>query len=131
MSDREALLAQIAKRLDSGCWEWRGYSSGGYPMVGWNGKRMQKAARILYELMVGPIPDGMLLHHTCENTLCINPAHLEPHTRASHPDAAPQGQAAKTHCPQGHAYNEDNTYRPKRGGRMCRTCKRERARERR
>jgi hypothetical protein len=35
-------------------------------------------------------------------------------------------EIAKTHCPQGHEYTPENTYRPKwRNVRICRTCKRE------
>jgi hypothetical protein len=36
-------------------------------------------------------------------------------------------QASKTHCPQGHPYNDENTYHvPGRGAhRTCRTCRRE------
>ena len=30
----------------------------------------------------------------------------------------------RTHCIHGHEYTTENTYRPKRGGRQCRTCKR-------
>lgn len=38
----------------------------------------------------------------------------------------------KTHCPQGHLYDEENTYvEPKGGGRQCRTCRRESNRRRR
>lgn len=37
----------------------------------------------------------------------------------------------KTHCPQGHEYNEENTKLDKNGGRSCRTCRRERDRKRR
>lgn len=33
----------------------------------------------------------------------------------------------KTHCPQGHAYTEANTYRTRSGKRECRTCKRARS----
>ncbi|WP_328434558.1 HNH endonuclease signature motif containing protein [Streptomyces sp. NBC_00425] len=40
-------------------------------------------------------------------------------------------QADRTHCPQGHPYDEENTYRTKRGGRMCKECTRQRNRERR
>jgi hypothetical protein len=37
------------------------------------------------------------------------------------------GQARKTHCPQGHAYVQDNVYtEPGTGGRQCKTCRRER-----
>lgn len=32
-------------------------------------------------------------------------------------------QLKKTHCPYGHEYSADNTYRPPRGGRVCRKCK--------
>lgn len=32
---------------------------------------------------------------------------------------------AKTHCPYGHPYDEENTYRPPSGGRFCRACGRE------
>ena len=35
----------------------------------------------------------------------------------------------KTHCPQGHAYSPENTYRFARGTRVCRTCAIERAKQ--
>jgi hypothetical protein len=34
----------------------------------------------------------------------------------------------KTHCPQGHLYDEANTYTPPSGGRYCRACINERGR---
>lgn len=39
--------------------------------------------------------------------------------------------AAKTHCPNGHLYNDENTHVDRRGRRSCRVCGRERARQRR
>jgi hypothetical protein len=36
--------------------------------------------------------------------------------------------ANKTHCPQGHAYDSENTRRSPRGDRYCLTCKREKIR---
>ncbi|RYF11406.1 MAG: HNH endonuclease, partial [Oxalobacteraceae bacterium] len=38
--------------------------------------------RAAYAALKGPIPDGLTLDHLCENKICINPAHLEPVTRA-------------------------------------------------
>jgi hypothetical protein len=35
-----------------------------------------------------------------------------------------------THCPQGHAYDEANTYIPKSGGKVCRACHNARTRKR-
>ncbi len=37
----------------------------------------------------------------------------------------------KTHCPRGHIYNPENTYRMKNGGRVCRLCHRVKERMRR
>lgn len=43
--------------------------------------------------------------------------------------AAAQAQAERTHCPRGHEYSEENTYRH-RGKRYCRACNRESHRSR-
>lgn len=34
--------------------------------------------RFAYELLVGPIPDGLTVDHLCRTRLCANPRHLEP-----------------------------------------------------
>lgn len=39
------------------------------------------ACRWIYRKMVGPIPDGMEIDHTCEDWRCVNWRHLEPVTR--------------------------------------------------
>src|SRR5690606_2829424 len=40
--------------------------------------RKHKAVhRLAYETWVGPIPDGHIVRHRCDNPPCINPIHLE------------------------------------------------------
>ena len=60
------------------CWLWTGTTTGGYGMTGGMG-----AHRFAWQLMRGPIRDGYVIDHDnpeygCGNTLCVNPAHLEP-----------------------------------------------------
>ena len=62
------------------CWLWIGakYKSG-YGEFHLN-RRTQRAHRIAYELLVGPIPEGLTIDHLCRVVACVNPAHLEPVT---------------------------------------------------
>lgn len=59
------------------CWEWTAYKTrSGY---GWfnTGNRTPKLAnRIAYEIVYGPIPEGLGVLHSCGNRACCNPAHL-------------------------------------------------------
>ena len=64
----------------SGCWVWLGeINRNGYGRVYFKGGRMM-SHRATYELIVGPIPDGLFLDHLCRNRACCNPDHLEPVT---------------------------------------------------
>jgi hypothetical protein len=68
------------------CWPWRGeISPKGYGIVyakenrKW---RRRKAHRVAYDRAHGPIPDGMLVIHSCDNPPCCNPKHLRVGTHA-------------------------------------------------
>jgi HNH endonuclease len=69
-----------------GCWLWRGgtlSAKHGNPYgTFWNGTKPVLAHRWSYEHFVGPIPDGLVIDHTCETPACVRPDHLEPVTNA-------------------------------------------------
>lgn len=44
----------------------------------------QSAHRFFYETLVGPIDEGLELHHRCEVKSCVNPNHLVPLTHDEH-----------------------------------------------
>lgn len=115
----------------SGCWLWIGaIHAEGYGVFD-----DQLAHRLMYELIVGSIPEGFTIDHVrargCGHRNCVNPSHLEPVTIAENVmrgDSLPAKNARKTHCPQGHPYDEENTWRSQAGWRQCRACNRERHR---
>lgn len=97
------------------------------------GGRKIVAHRFAYELMVGPVPEGLELDHVmdrgCTSSLCVNPAHLEPVT---HQVNCQRGtRATKEYCDNGHEFTEENTTIEKRGWRRCKQCHRDQERERR
>jgi hypothetical protein len=128
--EREALFHTKYEVDENGCWVWTAYKlPSGYGRFNRN-RQSQYAHRWAYERFVGPIPDGLVIDHLCRNRSCVNPAHLEP---VSNRENLVRGvgfvakHVAKTHCPQGHPYDEENT-RVYRGRRHCLMCIRERNR---
>ncbi len=125
---------------EDGCWFWRRKTQRGYMQVNIGGV-YQQAHRLLYELTVGPIPEGLELDHTCHTNdescndsgdcrhrPCVNPAHLEPVT---HAENVLRGRglaavnAARSHCIHGHPFSGANLivrYKRGRPYRACRTC---------
>jgi hypothetical protein len=64
------------KKNSSGCWIWTGNLCKGYGSFFANGKTC-RAHRWIYELVNGPIPEGLEIHHRCNVKACVNPSHLE------------------------------------------------------
>jgi hypothetical protein len=82
-ADISRFWAKVKKTKE--CWEWQGTPKFGYGrfLSSRDADGRQKAIRahrLAYQLMVGPIPEGLILDHACRNRLCVNPEHLRPVT---------------------------------------------------
>jgi len=125
---------------NSGCWEWTGNNKKddyGYSYLSLNFKGKKNLTlgvyRAMYALIHGLPAKGLHLDHLCRNVNCINPKHLEPVTTQENQKRSPVSittvNSSKTHCLNGHEFNEQNTYIPpkRQNRRECRTCKRQRS----
>lgn len=86
---------------------------------------------ISYEIHHGPVPNGMVVAHSCDNRKCVNPDHLSTKTQRDNllemieKGRASNGRRERTHCPKNHPYDEENTCHKKNGQRSCRACGRD------
>lgn len=88
-------LPKFSPNPATGCWDWTGcIPTSGYGRFNLDGR----------------------------NRGCVNPAHLEPVTRQENSRRGFLPHAAKTHCRNGHPYNEENTRITSKGWRVCRMC---------
>lgn len=126
----ERFWTKVEKRGPDECWEWKAGKGNGYGSIRATGHGPSLLAhRISYELLVGPIPEGLVIDHLCRNRGCVNPTHLEPVTMVENVmrGESPYARAARqTECIHGHPFTPENTYVTKRGGRHCLECCRRR-----
>lgn len=127
IDDDEGRFWQKVEKTET-CWLWTGaIGSGGYGHFK-TGGRTVSVHRWAYEHFVGPVPEDLDLDHLCRIRHCVNfEYHLELVTRQENTLRGAGDQAInarKTHCPEGHPYDEKNT-RLRSGrfpGRICKTC---------
>lgn len=132
MWSMDALPLRIASKLeqDGECWRWTANKNGDgpYGSVTWEGQS-RRAHRVIYELLVGPIPDGHVLDHLlprdCIGTLCCWPGHVEPVTgevNMLRGVSGPAVNARKEVCIRGHRLVGENVRVRIVGGRQSRQC---------
>lgn len=112
------------------CWRWTAsLNDGGYGQFAIAG-RPHRAHRVAYQLLIGAIPEGLVIDYLCRNRWCINPWHLDPVTDEVNRTRGDAGlttgryQRSKTQCPSSHPYDELNTRIDPQGHRRCRACER-------
>lgn len=126
----------VAERLEAYthrtdyCHEWTGSRNGdGYGCLNIGGKSLL-VHRVTWEMANSPVPDGLFVLHHCDNPPCRRLDHLFLGTKADNSaDCVAKGRIhnmQKTHCVNGHPFNDANTYRWVDGRRQCLTCKAER-----
>lgn len=108
------------------CHEWTRSKNNGYGHMNFNGRTV-KVHRYVWELVNGPIPDGLVIDHQCRNRACCNVDHLRVVTRKVNVTENVVGiswqlMSEKTHCKHGHPFDEENTRITTDGSRVCREC---------
>jgi hypothetical protein len=129
---RAAIGKMSALEPSTDCWLWLGgRSAANYGVVS-IGRGQFSAHRAAFYAFQDLMPDGRELDHLCDNTLCVNPAHLEPVTKTENLKRrwATRDTVHREFCSRGHAMVAENVSLLTSGYRRCRECEKLLNRER-
>lgn len=138
---REDINDKIVERLfnkvdkTDTCWNWTGAvtayrperpfapATKGYGVMSVTGKPMY-VHRLSWLIHRGELAEGLVIDHLCENTLCVNPSHMQQVTNKENTERSPKhtkngAKYLKTHCKNGHERT------PEMRGRQCTVCYRQ------
>lgn len=81
---RRALVDRFNEKIDrsggpDACWPWNAKTNGGgYGRIqrGGQGEGEVTANVLAWTMVNGPVPEGLVVRHTCDNPPCCNPKHL-------------------------------------------------------
>lgn len=142
----ERIMRYVQFDPNGGCWLWdSGVTKNDhleYPIFTLRVGKQQRVNRFMYEAHHGAIPAGQIVRHTCDVSLCVNPAHL---ILGSHIDNAadresrgrsrwaghtreyePAARTFREACAHGHSLLDDNA-KVRGDYRTCRACARGKA----
>lgn len=127
VGEEESIKARLLPQIDEseGCWNWNGVVSKGYGLIKIH-SRSVRVHRLMYEVFIGPIPEGFVIDHLCKNKKCVNPDHLEAVTSRENTlrgDGITAKQARQKMCMRGHELPKFRS-----GRRQCKKCAKDRKR---